>query len=60
MAEGHYNQAEKLMLKGADNSDTPLLNYLSAARVAQARGDDVRRDHYLQKRRKRTPRPSWH
>lgn len=31
MAEGHYNQAEKLLIKGADNSDTPLLNYLSAA-----------------------------
>lgn len=56
MAEGHYNQAEKLLIKGADNSDTPLLNYLSAARVAQARGDDVRRDHYLQKAQEENPK----
>lgn len=56
MAEGHYSQAEKLLLKGADNSDTPLLNYLSAARVAQARGDDVRRDHYLQKAQEENPK----
>lgn len=56
MAEGHYNQAEKLLIKGADNSDTPLLNYLSAAKVAQARGDDVRRDHYLQKAQEENPK----
>ncbi|MBL0546386.1 tetratricopeptide repeat protein [Aeromonas jandaei] len=56
MAEGHYSQAEKLMLKGASNSDTPLLNYLSAARAAQARGDDVRRDQYLQKAQEENPK----
>lgn len=56
MAEGHYNQAEKLLIKGADNSDTPLLNYMSAARVAQARGDEIRRDHYLQKAQEENPK----
>ncbi|MGL5815499.1 MAG: heme biosynthesis HemY N-terminal domain-containing protein [Aeromonas sp.] len=56
MAEGHYSQAEKLLIKGADNSDTPLLNYLSAARVAQARGDEIRRDHYLQKAQEENPK----
>ncbi|MGY6039261.1 heme biosynthesis HemY N-terminal domain-containing protein [Aeromonas sp. AE23HZ002T15] len=56
MAEGHYSQAEKLLIKGADNSDTPLLNYLSAAKVAQARGDDIRRDHYLQKAQEENPK----
>ncbi|MGY3941984.1 heme biosynthesis HemY N-terminal domain-containing protein [Aeromonas tecta] len=56
MAEGHYSQAEKLLVKGADNSETPLLNYLSAARVAQARGDDIRRDHYLQKAQEENPK----
>ena len=56
MAEGQYSQAEKLLIKGASNSDTPLLNYLSAARVAQARGDDVRRDHYLQKAQEENPK----
>ena len=56
MAEGHYSQAEKLMIKGASNSDTPLLNYLSAAKAAQARGDDVRRDQYLQKAQEENPK----
>ena len=56
MAEGHYSQAEKLMLKGASNSDTPLLNYLSAAKAAQARGDAVRRDQYLQKAQEENPK----
>ncbi|WP_323889026.1 heme biosynthesis HemY N-terminal domain-containing protein [Aeromonas veronii] len=56
MAEGHYSQAEKLMIKGASNSDTPLLNYLSAAKAAQARGDDARRDQYLQKAQEEHPK----
>lgn len=56
MAEGRYSQAEKLMIKGASNSDTPLLNYLSAAKAAQARGDDARRDQYLQKAQEENPK----
>ncbi|HEH9416452.1 TPA: heme biosynthesis protein HemY [Aeromonas sobria] len=56
MAEGHYSQAEKLMIKGASNSDTPLLNYLSAAKAAQARGDDARRDQYLQQAQEENPK----
>ncbi|MCV3284975.1 heme biosynthesis HemY N-terminal domain-containing protein [Aeromonas veronii] len=56
MAEGHYSQAEKLLIKGASNSDTPLLNYLSAAKAAQARGDDARRDQYLQKAQEENPK----
>ncbi|HHQ4451840.1 heme biosynthesis HemY N-terminal domain-containing protein [Aeromonas veronii] len=56
MAEGYYSQAEKLMIKGASNSDTPLLNYLSAAKAAQARGDDARRDQYLQKAQEENPK----
>ncbi|MGL6349160.1 MAG: heme biosynthesis HemY N-terminal domain-containing protein [Aeromonas sp.] len=56
MAEGHYSQAEKLMIKGANNSDTPLLNYLSAAKAAQARGDETRRDEYLLKAQEENPK----
>ncbi|WP_421284081.1 heme biosynthesis HemY N-terminal domain-containing protein [Aeromonas veronii] len=56
MAEGYYSQAEKLLIKGASNSDTPLLNYLSAAKAAQARGDDARRDQYLQKAQEENPK----
>ncbi|MCS3457502.1 HemY protein [Aeromonas sp. BIGb0405] len=55
-AEGHYSQAEKLMVKGARNSETPLLNYLSAAKAAQARGDDSRRDQYLQQAQEEHPK----
>lgn len=56
MAEGHYQQAEKLLVKSARNSDTPLLNYLSAAKAAQARGDEQRRDEYLQLAQQENPK----
>lgn len=48
LLEGDWKQAEKLVLKGAAHSDTPLLNYLAAAEAAQNRGDVENRDHYLQ------------
>lgn len=48
LLEGDWKQAEKLVVKGADNSDAPLLNYLAAAEAAQYRGDIESRDHYLQ------------
>ncbi len=47
LAEGHWERAEKELNRAADNSDTPLINYLGAARAAQKRGADSRRDHYL-------------
>ncbi|MDO2949520.1 heme biosynthesis HemY N-terminal domain-containing protein [Aeromonas simiae] len=56
MAEGHYRQAEKLLVKSARNSDTPLLNYLGAAKAAQARGDESRRDEYLQLAQQESPK----
>lgn len=48
LLEGDWKQAEKLVVKGAENSDAPLLNYLAAAEAAQHRGDVESRDHYLQ------------
>lgn len=48
-AEGHWKEAEKLLIKGAEHSETPLLNYLIAARAAQELGDTQRRDAYLKK-----------
>ena len=48
LLEGDWKQAEKLAIKGAENSDAPLLNYLAAAEAAQYRGDIESRDHYLQ------------
>ena len=47
LAEGRWQSAEKKVVKYAESSDTSLLNYLAAARAAQAQGADQRRDHYL-------------
>jgi len=48
LSEGHWQSAEKYLIKHADRSDAPLLNYLAAARSAQQQGAHNRRDHYLQ------------
>lgn len=47
LAEGHWAKAEKELIRYANDSDTPLLNYLTAARAAQQQYADDRRDHYL-------------
>ena len=47
LAEGHWQNAEKKVLKYAENSEASLLNYLAAARAAQAQDADQRRDNYL-------------
>ncbi len=47
LAEGHWSEAERLLTRGAAYADTPLLNYLSAAKAAQEQGADKRRDRYL-------------
>jgi len=48
LAEGNFAKGEKLLTKGIRASETPLLNYLAAARAAQAQGDSKRRDNWLQ------------
>ncbi|MFO7603603.1 MAG: heme biosynthesis HemY N-terminal domain-containing protein [Gammaproteobacteria bacterium] len=47
LAQGHWKQAEKKLVKGAAHSDVPLLNYLSAAHAAQKLNAPERRDYYL-------------
>ncbi len=47
LSEGKLARAERLLTKGAADSETPLLNYLTAARAAQAQGDRQRRDGWL-------------
>lgn len=47
MAEGRWEQAEKLLTRHAESSDAALLNYLAAARAAQQAGAYERRDRYL-------------
>jgi len=48
MAEGEWDDAERSLLRQADESEVPLLHYLTAARAAHQRHADDRRDHYLQ------------
>jgi HemY protein len=47
LAEGHWQRSEKQLLKNVNDGHAPLLNYLAAARAAQAQGADQRRDNYL-------------
>lgn len=49
LAEGDWKKAEKLLAQSANKADTPLLNYLSAARAADEQGFSDRRDEYLSK-----------
>ncbi len=47
LAEGKLARGERLLTRGARRSETPLLNYLAAARAAQMQGDRERRDSWL-------------
>jgi HemY protein len=47
LTEGYWEKAEKLLVDHAPYSDTPLLNYLAAARAAHMREAYDRRDELL-------------
>ena len=47
ISEGNWRGAEKRLVRFADRSETPLLNYLAAARAAQLQGEHERRDRYI-------------
>lgn len=49
LLEGHWQKAEQILLNDIENSETPLLNYLLAARAAQQLDADDRRDEYLKR-----------
>ncbi|WP_174510358.1 protoheme IX biogenesis protein HemY [Klebsiella oxytoca] len=49
LAEGDYQQVEKLMAKNADHAEQPVVNYLMAAEAAQQRGDDIRANQHLER-----------
>ena len=55
LAEGRFEEAEKLLLKQLKHSDNALLAYLAAARAAQQLGEHERRDDYLRKAHEITP-----
>ena len=47
LSEGRWRQAERDLLRYVEHSDTPLLNYLAAARAGQQQHAYERRDEYL-------------
>jgi len=55
VSEGNFSQAEKRLTKAVGRSETPLLNFLNAARAAQAQGQSERRDKWLKKAYENTP-----
>ncbi len=47
VAEGDFARGEKMLARSASTSDSPLFNYLQAARAAHLQGRDERRDEWL-------------
>jgi len=55
VAEGEFARGEKMLARAAGTSDSPLFNYLQAARAAHLQGRDERRDEWLRLAYKETP-----
>ena len=55
VAEGNFARGEKMLGRAASTSDSPLFNYLQAARAAHLQGQDNRRDEWLRLAFKETP-----
>ena len=49
LAAGEWTLAEKDLIRAAKYTNTPILNYLAAARSAQAQHNIAKRDEYLSK-----------
>lgn len=54
-SEGYWAQAKNHLIKALPDTDTPLLNYLTAARAAQEMGDSQLRDDYLREAQQSMP-----
>lgn len=54
-SEGHWQQARNHLIKALPDTETPLLNYLTAARAAQEMGDNKLRDDYLREAQQSMP-----
>ena len=54
-SEGYWQKARRHLIQALPNTDTPLLNYLTAARAAQKLGDSQLRDHYLREAQQSMP-----
>ncbi len=55
ISEGNWARGEKLLTRGARESETPLLNYLTAARAAHKQNAHERRDNWLRMAYEQTP-----
>jgi HemY protein len=55
LEEGNWNRAERTLIKDIYHSNTPIFNYITAARAAQNQGAYERRDHYLNLARETAP-----
>lgn len=49
LAEGDYQQVEKLLSRHADHAEQPMVNYLLAAEAAQQRGDESRANQHMER-----------
>lgn len=58
LAEGRWQEAERRLTRSAARTDTPLINYLAAARAAQLQDEDERRDEHLRQAYEQTPAAS--
>lgn len=54
-SEGYWSQAQNHLIKALPDTDSPLLNYLTAARAAQEMGDNKLRDNYLREAQQLVP-----
>jgi len=55
LEEGNWLEAKKVLLAGALRSETPLANYLGAARAADKLGESSDRDKFLRLAQESTP-----
>ena len=54
-SEGHWKSAKAHLVEGLKDTETPLINYLTAARAAQELGDLKLRDDYLREAQQSMP-----
>ena len=54
-SEGHWQSAKKHLINALPDANTPLLNYLTAARAAEEMGDHTLRDDYLRQAQQSMP-----
>lgn len=54
-SEGHWSAAKNRLIKALPDTDTPLFNYLTAARAAQELGENQLRDDFLREAQQSVP-----